>query len=127
VVRIDPVGQRLTFHPGTRWVRHAEIDVIAEGGERAVLELEPMRRFDMRGIGYMNPDWGHGHWKGGLAIGAEHWNFADISPMDPTHQHVHHAVRARMGDDVGVGVFEQIIFGPHTQFGFHDMLDGAIN
>jgi hypothetical protein len=125
VTRIDPVGQRLSFHPGTRWVRHAEIDVVAEGGDRYVMELEPLRRFDMRGIGYMNPEWGHGHWKGEYAVGAEHWNFADISPMDPTHQHVHHLVRATIGDKVGVGVFEQIIFGPHTQFGFKDNLDGA--
>jgi hypothetical protein len=30
-----------------------------------------------------------------------------------------------MGDKVGIGIFEQIIFGPHTQFGFNDILDGA--
>jgi hypothetical protein len=38
---------------------------------------------------------------------------------------VHNVVRARVGDRTGVGIFEQIIFGPHTQFGFHDLLDGA--
>jgi hypothetical protein len=30
-----------------------------------------------------------------------------------------------MGDLEGVGIFEQILYGPHTQYGFHDLLDGA--
>ena len=34
-------------------------------------------------------------------------------------------MRARVGDRTGIGIFEQIIFGPHTQFGFHDFLDGS--
>jgi hypothetical protein len=125
VRRFDPVGQRLQFHSGTRWVSHAEIDLQGDGGEEIVLELEPVSRFDMRALGYMNPEWGHGVWHGELELGREDWNFDDVSPQDPTHQHVHHIVRARMGDKVGIGIFEQIIFGPHTQFGFNDILDGA--
>ena len=50
---------------------------------------------------------------------------ADVDPTDFTAQHLHHVVRARVGDLVGVGLLEQIIFGPHTQFGFHDVLDMA--
>ncbi len=125
VERLDPVGERLTFRPGSRVVTHAEFDVAPVVGDRYVLELEPLRRFDMRGLGYANPDWGHGHWKGDLAIGGEHWSFADLDPLDPFHQHLHHTVRARIGDREGVGVFEQIIYGPHAQFGFSDFLDGA--
>jgi hypothetical protein len=115
----------LQFEPGTRWVSHAEIDLLGDGGEEIVLELEPLSRFDMRALGYMNPEWGHGLWHGELELGREDWNFDEVSPQDPTHQHVHHIVRARMGAKVGIGIFEQIIFGPHTQFGFNDILDGA--
>jgi len=124
VVRLDPVGQRVEFHPGTRLIRRAEFDVRPAHGDPYVLELEPLRRFDMAGLGYANPAWGHGHWKGELAVGGEHWRFADLHPLDPAHQHVHHTVRARIGDREGVGVLEQIIFGPHTQFGLRDLLDG---
>ena len=126
VRRFDPVGQRLTFESGTRWVTHVEIDLMGDGGEALVLELEPIARFDMRALGYMNPEWGHGVWHGELEVGREDWNFSDISPEDFTHQHVHHIVRARLGEKVGVGIFEQIIIGPHTQFGFNDILDGAV-
>lgn len=130
VERIVPSGQRLTFARGSRRVTHAEIDVVREDGSAYVLDLEPIARFDMRALGYTNPDWGHGHWKGELATGHEHWRFADLDPLDPTHQHIHHTVRARVrderhGDREGVGLLEQIIFGPHTQFGFSDLLDGA--
>lgn len=125
VRRCDPVGQRLSFVPGTRWVSSASIDLRDDDGTALQLELEPLLRFDMRGLGYLNPDWGHGVWHGELEIGREDWRFADVSAQDPTHQHVHHLVRARLGDAEGVGIFEQIIFGPHTQFGFTDVLDGS--
>ncbi len=128
VTRVEPIAQRLTFQPGTRWATAVEIDVEDDHGERRVLALAPQLRFDMRGLGYQNPDWSHGVWHGELEIGREDWAMAEISPSDPTHQHVHHIVNATLdGDtsDTGVGIFEQIIFGPHTQFGFHDLLDGA--
>ena len=108
VGRLDPVGQRFEFEPGTRWLRRGEIDVVDAAGVRGTMSFECLRRFDMRGIGYMNPDWGHGVWKGEQAVGAEHWRFADVSATDPTHQHVHNLVRARFGDEEGVGFVEQI-------------------
>ena len=125
VERFDPVGQRLEFRSGSRWVERAEIDLVDESGTTHVLELEPLLRFDMRALGYMNPEWGHGVWHGELEIGREDWIIDEVSPADPTHQHVHHLVRATLDGAEGVGIFEQIIFGPHTQFGFTDILDGA--
>jgi len=126
VRRFDPVGQRLRFQTGSRWVTSAEIDLVGDGGEEIVLKLEPIARFDMRALGYMNPEWGHGVWHGELELGREDWIFSEVSPQDPSHQHVHHIVKATMGGKVGIGIFEQIIFGPHTQFGFSDILDGAV-
>ena len=64
-------------------------------------------------------------WHGDLEIGTESWNLGEVEPLDPTAQHVHHLVTARIGDKEGLGILEQIIYGPHTQFGFSDILDGA--
>jgi hypothetical protein len=125
VYRLHPLDQRLTFRPGTRWITRAEIDVQAATGERYVLELEPRATFLMRGIGYTSPEWSHGVWHGELAVGREDWRIDEVSAQDPTAQHVHHLVSARIDDREGIGLFEQIIFGPHTQFGFRDLLDGA--
>ena len=42
VARVEPVAQRLTFQPGTRWVTAVEIDVEDDRGERHVLALAPL-------------------------------------------------------------------------------------
>ena len=125
VRRLHPLGQQLEFASGTRRITRARFDVGSDDGDAHALEVEPMALFLMRGLGYSNPDWGHGHWKGSLAVGRETWRLDQLDPADPTAQHVHHAVRARVDGQEGVGLLEQIIFGPHTQFGFHDQLDGA--
>jgi hypothetical protein len=125
VTRLVPVDQTLDFEPGSRWVRGATLTGETESGATETIELETIHRFHMRGLGYSSPDWGHGVWHDDLAVGRDDWKFADIAPGDPYHQHVHNVVRARVGDRTGVGIFEQIIFGPHTQFGFHDFLDGS--
>ncbi len=125
VQRTHPVAQRLEFEPGTRMVSRAEFDLIPAGGEPYTIVLEPQRRFLMRGLGYSSPEWAHGVWHDELAIGGESWRFDDIAPLDHTAQHVHHLVKATIGDRQGIGILEQIIFGPHTQFGFNDVLDGA--
>jgi hypothetical protein len=127
VFRLEPVGQRLEFRDGTRWVERAEFDLEPEEGEPYTIVLEPKLRFQMKALGYTNPSWGHGHYHGELEVGAEEWDLSTLEPADPTVQHVHHTVEATMrtgaGETKGIGLFEQIIFGPHTQFGFHDLLD----
>jgi hypothetical protein len=125
VVHQLPRGQRLTFEPGTRWISGGEVDVLPHGGDTYTMTLEPMLRFQMTGLGYGSSEWGHGYYKGDLVVGRETWRLDEIKPGDPTAQHTHHAVKVRIGDQVGVGLLEQIIFGPHTQFGFHEFLDGA--
>jgi hypothetical protein len=47
--------------------------------------------------------------------------------MAPENQHIQQVVRARSGDDVGVGVLEQLAFGPHHRYGFTELLDPAGN
>jgi hypothetical protein len=64
-------------------------------------------------------------WKGELAVGGESWKVDDLDPMAFENQHIQQVVRATSGDRTGVGVFEQICFGPHARYGFHDVLDPA--
>jgi hypothetical protein len=79
----------------------------------------------MKGIGYTHPEWGHGMWKGELALGGESWRSDDLDPMALDNQHIQQVVRARLGDEVGIGVLEQICFGPHARYGFKEFLDPA--
>lgn len=124
VERFHPLGQRLTFQPGTRRITRAEFDMTDASGAIRTLELTSMGWFMMKALGYTNPTWAHGTWSG-ERVGREDWVLADADPGDFTAQHIHHAVTAKVDGIEGVGLLEQIIFGPHTQFGFNDLLDGA--
>ena len=94
-----------------------------QNGEREDIDLEPLLCFRMKGIGYMHPTWGHAMWKGELAIGGESWRCDDVDPAAFENQHIQQVVRARSGDMVGIGVLEQISFGPHDRYGFKEILD----
>jgi len=119
------VEHRLTYEPGTRRARAAEITLVHPGDKRDVMRLDPVLCFRMKGIGYTHPEWGHGVWKGELAIGGESWRTSDLDPMALDNQHVQQVVKARMGGEEGVGVLEQIAFGPHARYGFREFLDPA--
>ena len=77
-------------------------------------------------FGYLSPEWGHGVWKGELAIGGEAWRVADLDPMAIENQHVQQVMRARRDDgETGIGVLEQFSLGPHARYGFREFLDPA--
>jgi hypothetical protein len=116
----DQVDWDISWRPATRRAAGADITV----GE-AVVHLEPLLDFQMCGIGYAHPAWGHGTWKGELAVGVEAWKTADVDPMAPQNLHVQQLCRATMGDRVGTGVLEQLVVGPHVRAGFADLLDPA--
>ncbi len=81
--------------------------------------------FQMLGLGYLHPEWGHGIWKGEEIVDGEVWKQADLSPMDPRHLHVQQLCSARMGERRGVGILEQLVIGAHAPSGFRDLLDPA--
>jgi len=123
--RMAAVEHRLKYVPGTRRAGSAEISLVERSGERHDIQLEPLLCFRMKGIGYTHPEWGHGFWKGELAIAGESWKCDDLDPMAIENQHIQQVMRARRGDEVGVGVMEQLCFGPHQRYGFRDLLDPA--
>jgi hypothetical protein len=125
VVHMQTSRHRVRWRPGTRRAAGAEIELVEPGGAVHTLTLEPLLDFLMKGIGYQHPEWGHGHWKGELEIGAESWRLDQQPPLDPSNIHAHQLVRARMGERSGVGTLETIVFGRHAPSGFRSILDGA--
>jgi hypothetical protein len=116
---------RIEMVSGTRRARAAEITLISNGGEREEIQLDPVLCFRMKGIGYSHPEWGHGRWKGELAIGGEKWKTADLDEMALENLHIQQVVMATSGSKKGVGVLEQIHIGPHSRYGFKEFLDPA--
>lgn len=119
------VSHRVRWQPGTRRASAAEITLTPHRGDPVVVALEPILTFQMRGLGYLDPEWGHGMWKGPEAVDGVTWTLADLDPMDPRHLHVQQLCRGRRGAEEGLGVLEQLVIGPHAPSGFRSILDPA--
>lgn len=123
--RVTDVDHDVAWRAGTRRAQAATLTLRPTGEEPLEVELEPILDFQMLGLGYLNPEWGHGMWKGEEAVGASSWRLDDLDLLAPHHLHVQSLVRVRVGDEVGTGVLEQLVIGPHAPSGFADLLDGA--
>ena len=125
VRRMASVAHRVTYAKGTRRASAAEVTLVEPSGVRHLIELEPLLCFRMKGIGYSHPEWGHGRWKGELAVGGESWKVDGVNPLALENLHIQQVVRARSEGREGIGVLEQICIGPHAPSGFKSLLDGA--
>ena len=126
--RMEPlraVDHEIEYIPGTRRARRAVVTKTELSGKVNRIELDPVLCFRMKGIGYSHPTWGHGMWKGELAISGEKWKTADVDELALENQHIQQVVMATCDGEKGVGVLEQICFGPHAKYGFRDFLDPA--
>jgi hypothetical protein len=115
----------ITWRPGTRQADGATISFVPWNAESIDVRLEPVAMFPLRGLGYISPDWSHGNWKGELTVGSESWRLDELDPLDVHNLHVQQLCRATCGDEVGIGVLEQLVLGPHASSGLADFLDGA--
>ena len=89
------------------------------------IKLEPVLKFQMKGLGYGHPEWAQGMWKGELAVAGESFDPMTLDPLAPENIHVQQVVRATDGQRTGVGVLEQVCLGPYAPSGFKSLLDGA--
>jgi len=125
VIRMATARHRIAYVPGTRLAARAAIDLVGHDGATRTIGLEPLLRFQMKGLGYGHPVWGQGMWKGELEIGGESFDPATLDLLAPENLHVQQVVRASDGARTGVGVLEQVVFGPYAPGGFTAFLDGA--
>jgi hypothetical protein len=123
----DMAGQHrsVQWEKGTRRARSATLTLVPRAGDPHRLELEPLATFQMRGIGYTDPEWGHGLWKGEDVTSGALLRSAEINPMEPWNLHVQQLCRVRMGARTGYGTFESLVIGPHAPSGFRQILDPA--
>jgi hypothetical protein len=119
------VSHRIDWVKGTRWPAAAELHMVDKQGNSYDVTMEPILRFQVLGIGYNHPEWGHAMWKGELETGRDEWDLDALDPLAYEHLHVHQVVRARMGDREGIGTLENIVIGRHAPSGFKDFFDGA--
>lgn len=101
------------LEPGTRWPAAATLTAL---GER--FRIEPVARFQMRGLGYTSPKWGHGLDHGALEVERETIDLDAIDPARPDNLHVQMLARVEGTDgEQGLGVFEQLAIGDYAPLG----------
>jgi hypothetical protein len=122
------VDWRIQWPPGTRCADSFEYDLIDWDGAVHTVALRPRYEFQMRGIGYGHPEFGHGFWKGEAVTGGERLVLPVSTPLAREHVHVQalcDATLTRADGTVehGSGILEQLAFGPHPS-GLTGILDG---
>jgi hypothetical protein len=123
--RPESVSSEIVWQSGTRWAESMTATIATSDGGEIVAVYEPVQRFQMSGLGYLHPQWGHGDWHGELDEARDEIALADVNPLDPTMVHVQQLCRVTSGDTAGWGVLEQLVLGPHAPSGFTGVLDGA--
>lgn len=118
------IRYELEWEPGRREIKRAKLWFEHPDEGEVLIEVEKVFTFRMRGIGYWNPQWGHGKFHGPLATGRESIRLDEFDPTDFASIHLQNLVVAKMGDRRGVGVVEQIAIGPHRPTGLTGALDG---
>jgi len=123
--RMATARHRIKYHPGTRLAQSAQIDLVPLEGDMRTISLEPILKFQMKGLGYGHPEWGQGMWKGESVVGHESFDPRQLDMLARENIHVQQVVKATDGKRTGVGVLEQLCIGPHAPSGFKQFLDGA--
>ena len=123
---VERVDYAITWAPGTRSASSFRLDLHRWRAPSLGVTLEPIVNFQMLGIGYLHPTWGHGVWKGELEVGGERWSLPVSDPLAAQHVHIQALCRAVRDDEAeGLGILEQLVLGPHEPSGFTSFLDSA--
>jgi hypothetical protein len=127
---------QMRFEPGTRFSTGATLQMNAvaddgSDGETITIEVEPLLpTYVGIGTGYgYDPDWKHGMWQGAEPVA----QFFEIDTNTPEGKArlfglVDNGARFTYSDErgehVGYGLYENMVVGPHDQYGFKEMMDG---
>ena len=123
-VTVTPCGYQFDYLPGTRRIRHATTRYRKPNGEILEVEYEPIVSFQMAGLGYFHPNWGHGCWKGPYAIEDETWKTDELDITQPHLFHVQQVCKVTLnGKHKGCGILEHAAYGPHAPSGFKSQHD----
>jgi hypothetical protein len=116
---------RVEWMPGRREMASASLVLNRKDGTSLpTIEFEKLYTFRMRGIGYNHPQFSHGSNHGELEVGGESIKLDEFNPQDPSSIHIQTLCKVRMGAKQGVGVLEQLAFGPHAPTGLTGLVDG---
>ena len=125
-IELLKVEKKVSYSPKSRRVKSMIITASDKKGNNIEMIIDCGMKVFMCGLGYMHPEWGHGHDKGGSAELFDQYDLND-DPGDPPYLHIQALSNAKLkiGDKThnGRGVLEQLILGAHEPSGFVDLFD----
>ena len=114
-----------TLETGARWPSGGNLELDLPGAPTQVT-LSPKQRFQMRGLGYTSPVWGHGIHHGPIDVAREDIDLAALNALAVENLHVQMICDATTETgERGVGIFEQLILGPYAPLGLREYFDGG--
>jgi len=129
-VRLNSPRAELKFRPGSRAAAFARLGAVHPEGGEIVVELQPEASFYMHGIGYGHPRYAHGSFQGELNVAGERFDSHAANFGIPANGHIQALVTARLllpdgRVQLGRGILEQLMIGPHVPSGFREIYDLA--
>ena len=120
------VEKKVSYAPKSRRIESMIISALDKNGNNIEMTIDCGTKVFMCGLGYMHPEWGHGHNKGDFAKHFDEYNLNE-DPGDPPYLHIQALSNAvlKIADKTyhGRGVLEQLILGAHEPSGFVDLFD----
>jgi hypothetical protein len=119
----EAARMHVDFVEGTKHAKTARLTIPMADQPPLTIDFEPLSKFQMRGIGYIHPKWGHGRYQGDLVVEREDIVLADLDPNAIENLHIQAISKVTMTQEgsptrTGLGVFEQLVLGPYAPYGF---------
>ena len=123
---LNNLKKEISYKEGTRRISEAKFTAEKRDGSEVSWILKPKYHIYMGGLGYMHPEWGHGHFKG------ENQSTYDVYDLnedlhDPPFLHIQAICDFTFSENKktkkGLGVLEELLIGPHSPSGFEGLLD----
>jgi hypothetical protein len=125
---LSDLRKEITYKKGSRRISEAKFSARKSDGSKVSWILEPQYHIYMCGLGYMHPEWGHGHFKGEDQSTYDSYDL-NKDPHDPPFLHIQAICKFTLNEGnkkrEGLGVLEELLIGPHSPSGFEEMLDGS--
>ena len=130
MVHTSEARMEVELQTGLRHAAKGLLTLNFPGRPEIRIRIEPFLRFQMSGIGYFNPNWIHGGYRGELKVARDSYRLDELDLNDPQFLHIQALSRITLETEgaapqQGVGVFEQLILGPYNPYGLGDTPDPA--
>ena len=125
LIKLKDLSKVISVRKGTRRIEKLKF-LSSFDKKEVIITIKPKFHFYMCGLGYMHPEWGHGHFKG---ESASSYDVYDLSKdlHDPPFLHIQAFSEFELEFlgklHKGIGVLEQLFLGPHKPSGFKELLD----